>query len=286
MYEYSPIANTKENLRGYLRLFSACFPREKKFSFDYLEWLYFKNPTGDVLGFDARFNNSIIAHYAAIPCETSLNGVIERTLLSINTSTHPFHVRKGLFLNLAKKTYDAGRQLGFKSVIGVANKNATPGRLKYLNFTLISPLSVKIGISSLNMNEKQLFDNDPFRVEWSKEALNWRLNFPKRNVSIKRAHGHHTFYSKRTLGLFVPYSESPFIFHSIEKKELHTHLNMGIKLFVGLLPKKSLEKNLFFKLPEIIKPVPLNFIYKRLDHKKFVPDRNNIFFNFLDFDIF
>ena len=45
----------KEHMIEQIKLFSICFPRNKKFDFDYLNWLYYKNPAGNVLGFNAFY---------------------------------------------------------------------------------------------------------------------------------------------------------------------------------------------------------------------------------------
>ncbi len=286
MYEIRSISDSKKNIENYLFLFSRCFPREKKFNSQYLNWLYFDNPNGTVLGYDAWYNGQIVAHYAAIPALTKCYGKVERSILSVNTSTDPHHQRKGLFLELAKKTYNEASKKGFKSVIGIANKFATPGRIKYLNFQFVSPLSIAIGISSLNVNWSILDDNTDFSVVWGKKSLEWRLRSTGKNVMIKNYRSYHSFFSKRVFGPFIPYLEQNQSEIEIDKKFLITTPPIGIRLFIGLIPTTAKRKNFFLNIPEFLKPSPFNLIYKRLDTNKLIPRRDRLFLNFLDFDVF
>src|SRR5262249_11258889 len=59
------------------------------------------------------------------------------------------------------------------------------------------------------------------------------------------------------------------------------------RLFVGLIPPEALRANFYRDIPNWLRPVPLNFIYKPLAQG--MPARiaaENIFFDFLDFDAF
>ena len=286
MYKIKPIPTDKNILKKYVEFFSCCFPNQKKNTIEYLDWLYLKNPNGKVIGYDAWYEDKLVAHYAAIPCETFLGNDSEKTLLSLNTSTHPDHQRKGLFLDLANKTYRKGELRGFKNVIGVANQKATPGRLKYLNFKLLGPLSVEIGLSTLNLKTSHLIDCMPFRVNWNKKSLAWRLNCPQRKVFLRNCGIRQVGTSNRMLGVFIPYFESPFIPLVKKPNSFHYVNSIGIKVFIGLLPKKTQGTNLYLKVPEMFKPAPLNLVFKRLVNDNVFPEKDNIFFNFLDFDIF
>ena len=55
-------------------------------------------------------------------------------------------------------------------------------------------------------------------------------------------------------------------------------------LFLGLLPQKI--KSLHFKIPEIIKPSPLNFLYKDISQKNINLTKENCYFTYLDFDAY
>ena len=55
-------------------------------------------------------------------------------------------------------------------------------------------------------------------------------------------------------------------------------------LFIGLLPEKI--KSFHFKIPEIIKPSPLNFLYKDISQKKLKLSHENCYFTYLDFDAY
>ena len=72
------------NITRHEALFSLCFP-QSNLNRPYLEWLYFSNPLGNVVGFDAMDGEVLAAHYACIP--TRIGNSLG--LLSLNTATHP-----------------------------------------------------------------------------------------------------------------------------------------------------------------------------------------------------
>lgn len=285
VYEIKPIKKNSKNIAGYLKLFSICFPKETKFTPEYLNWLYFKNPNGPVIGYDAWLGENLVAHYASIPIETLLNGIKEKTILSINSSTHPSHTRNGLFLKLAKKTHEKARLRGFKNVIAVSNKNATPGRLKYLDFKLISPLTIKIALFPLKALNPANLDKNLFRVVWEKKTLLWRLSCPGKPLFLSKNKTSMGVHGLRTFKIFVPYLETPFLGHHSDTGLPLRKISIGIKLTIGLSPKLLDTKYFSFTIPSFLKPTPLNLIFKRLDKKNFIPKKDTSFFNFLDFDI-
>ena len=60
-----------------------------------------------------------------------------RTVLgaqSGDTMTHPQHTGKGLFTQLAKKTYETAKGEGIEFIFGFPNKNSFPGFIKKLNW--------------------------------------------------------------------------------------------------------------------------------------------------------
>ena len=73
-------------------LLNLCFPHSK-LNRRYLEWLYFSNPLGDVVGFDAMDGDLLVAHYACIP--TRIDEKIG--LLALNTATHPSYRSRGIY---------------------------------------------------------------------------------------------------------------------------------------------------------------------------------------------
>ena len=60
--------------------------------------------------------------------------------------------------------------------------------------------------------------------------------------------------------------------------------SLKLKLVLGLFPQ-GLSAS-YFKVPDFLKPAPLNFIFKSLNPMVVVPNRNAVHFTFLDFDAY
>ena len=77
------------------------------------------------LGFIAYASDGTpAAYYGVIPCFISYG---DKTLLaaqSADTMTHPLHRKKGLFILLARQTYDLCRQVGVRLLFGFPNQNS------------------------------------------------------------------------------------------------------------------------------------------------------------------
>ena len=93
---------TENDIRGCSALLAENFNSHKFFSEGYLNWLYFQNPLGKVLGYNAWNDREIVAHYATIPIRTLRNGKTEKSLLSVNSVTDSNYRKQGLFNELAK----------------------------------------------------------------------------------------------------------------------------------------------------------------------------------------
>ncbi|MFD1062577.1 GNAT family N-acetyltransferase [Winogradskyella litorisediminis] len=73
-------------------------------------------------------DNLPAAYYGVFPCEFTYNNKVYLAAQSGDTMTHPNHRKKGLFVNLAKQTYDRAKELGIEFVFGF------PGEASYYGF--------------------------------------------------------------------------------------------------------------------------------------------------------
>ena len=234
-----------------------------------------------MLGFDAFNENELVAHYVCIPMETSILGIKEKTLLSLNTATHPNWQGNKLFTQLALKTYEVGAKMGFFSVFAVANQNSTHGFLKRLNFELISPLDLEIGFGKLNLSTKE----PDLKIFWSENQLDWRLNNPLYKLKTRKDKDKTQIFSNALKNVIYPYTEIKTHPYFIERRTISRLSLLKPRLFVGLTPSTSKSQRAYIKLPKFLRPVPLNLIYKRLDKKKVLINPGQVFFSFIDFDI-
>lgn len=77
-------------------------------------------------------SNEPAAFYGVFPCLILLNGKKYLTAQSGDTMTHSNHRGKGLFTQLALKTYEYCREAGVHLVFGFPNENSYPGFVKNL----------------------------------------------------------------------------------------------------------------------------------------------------------
>lgn len=250
-------AINKGKQASYLSLFEDCFPH-LFFSENYLKWLYFENPNGRVLGFDAVSKGSVVSHYACIPI--SVGG--RKGLLSLNTGTSREFQSKGLFTQLATRTIEeAGHHYDF--IVGVANQNSTEGFTRRLGFEILGCLNLRYG---------PLFDQPLGTVDWNYESLKWRLSNPLRAYSDKKV-GNDTYQISARL------PNLPIKVHSIvsigEKFSEGQFVRNGFTIDWGTRKSKSIS------LPNRLKPVPLNLILKNLKSDKVLIEH----WDFLGFDV-
>lgn len=270
-YTFTKTETTKQKIECYSNLLSAVFQNTNKFTTDFLTWQYAKNPNGKVVGFDAFYGDTLAGHYVTIPVSYNIKGTTKRGLLSLNTATHAEHRGKGLFTQLANRTYEEAQKLGYEFVIGVANQNSTHGFLKKLEFYLIAPLKVKTGIGNITFDKSLDYLIKP---NWTEDSLNWRLHNPEANYFIDKK------------GVYSKTDKSGI--HAQLFKDLKDELDLtkkkpALKLWIGLA--KDLKcKGLFFDLPKRFRPSPLNLIFKDLNGNLPKIEKNDILFELIDFD--
>lgn len=79
-------------------------------------------------------DNSVAAFYGVFPCFIEFKGKKILAAQSGDTMTHADHRGKGLFITLAKKTYELAKENGVEFVFGFPNKNSYPGFVKKLDW--------------------------------------------------------------------------------------------------------------------------------------------------------
>lgn len=79
--------------------------------------------------------NLPVAYYGVLPCFMQLDGKQFLAAQSGDTMTHPAHQKKGLFVELANRTYELCRQNGIQLVYGFPNQNSEHGLINKLGWT-------------------------------------------------------------------------------------------------------------------------------------------------------
>lgn len=270
-FEFRQTQTDDDSLLKYSKLLSTVFPGTPKYTFDFLKWQYLDNPLGKVVGFDAYYENKLVAHYVTIPVEYKKEDIVFKGLLSLNTATDPEFQGKGLFTSLANKTYSLGAEKGYQFVIGVANQNSTPGFIKKLGFTLIAPLDAYIYLS---VNKSSKNTTSLFKSNLDNKSVLWRIKNPSNTYFFSD----NKIYSK---------TDNKLIQATLSTEKLGMSKNntpFCFKMSIGL---NNAPRTLFkFKIPDKLKPSPLNLIFKELIPLDLKMNSSTIFFELIDFDAY
>lgn len=283
--EYRPVVSSGQARAAYVALFAQCFPRAKPFTLDYLAWLYESNPEGAALGYDAWDGDRLAAHYVCIPGSALVNGQVQRTLLSLNTATHPEWQGRGLFTALAQRTYEAASAQGFASVYGVANANSTPGFVRKLGFQLVQPLDARVGMGSLGIDWEAVAAGRTFVRQRSIAALQWRMGRPGRPITARMLPANATLLQAPANPLFQARAELAACELPAATTSVHG-VSTRLQLFLGALPSNTARFAGYVSVPQGLRPSPLNFIYRPLSGSGEHLEPGRLQLSFLDFDAY
>jgi GNAT superfamily N-acetyltransferase len=283
--DFRPIQADDASLTRYADLFRACFPGAHHLNETYLRWLYRANPEGTVVGFDALDGERLAGHYACIPVSMNVAGKPSRGLLSLNTATHPDFQGQGLFTKLAARTYDFAAEQGFEGVYGIANANSTPGFIRKLGFSLISPLDARLGLGApASIDWHRVEKNAQFRRVWSEESLTWRRNNPTNAAHLIRSSNNmreiRAATDKPLIAVWAGLPPSDTISSATPLT------GRPVTLYLGLLPEGAHRFRASVSIPQRFRPSPLNFIYRPLATDGITPERGTVQCSFIDFDAY
>ena len=281
-YSYEAIDTSVAGLESLSKFLAKTF-NSYKFTPDYLDWMYNKNPYGGVVGFNAIYENELAGHYALMPLEAEYKGQKIKALISINTATGSEHQGRGLFTILAKKTYAESINQGFGIVFGVANANSIPGFIRKLDFKYIDKLDTFV---SLSLPKKIYHKNlkDSLSLPLSNKAFQWRLSNPNykyseyNNGKVKIVTSEINCFTRSIIRISEANS-----YNNNYAKSLLPKLNV----WVGMSNAYSWKEKsvMSIKIPDFLKPSPLHLIYKNLS-SQIELDRSNIHFEAINFDAF
>jgi hypothetical protein len=259
--EIQEVSPSKVN--AYQKLFTICFPNSNMKS-EYINWLYFENPRGKAVGFDAIERGKVVSHYACIP--TSIDSVAG--LLSVNTATHPDFRSKGLYKKLAMKTYEQWSG-DFHFVIGVANAQSANTFINRLGFTEVGRLNLRYG----NLDRPQTGSKS-----WTNNEIQWRVNCPRKKLYKETV-------STYSIQLSIRPNNYPIKLKSvISLSSVDEAVNRvtGETGRFGFTVDWIRDLKPIAKLPEWLKPSPLVLIFQSLGETKVEVNS----WSFSDFDVF
>lgn len=284
-----------ENLKHLYTLFEAVY--HKSAPKQYFDQKYNTSYTGaEYIGFLAFQNELPVAYYGVIPTLVSLNQQTILAAQSCDTMTHPAHQKKGLFITLAKQTFELAKSKGIHFVFGFPNQNSYPGFIQKLDFTHSETLNRytikyqntpfkllyrKLGL--INYKEKAETISNPFLDEgydgiiYSKEYIQYKKNYNKSLIIQKK---NISFWINQSNGAWIGLP-SPFTDGSFSQtiKTLENITNASSITFMMSTQNRFAEE-----ISKVISPEKgFAVITKNLSGKY---NLNNLKFQFSDIDIF
>jgi hypothetical protein len=119
-------------------------------------------------GHIAYDNGLPIAFYGVIPCFIRLNDNWILAAQSADTMTHPQYRNMGLFVELARQTFELCRLRGIKLLFGFPNQNSLHGFVNKLGWTTTERMSCFI-IRVTNFSWQRIFRKLPVLKRWYKK---------------------------------------------------------------------------------------------------------------------
>ena len=289
-YRFDPIDPESDTvMASSSRLLSEAFPNTTKFTPSFLRWQYLENPQGPVVGFNATDESTglLAAHYATIPVRALIDGCETRGLLSLNTATQSGHQGRGLFVKLAAATYERAVAFGYEFVVGVANANCAPGFVRKLKFQLVTPLNAWIGLGRLPVSDPGSVGVLSYEPVWDTASLRWRLGNPEASYALAggdpgraclvAATGHAGLDAILWRGdLGAPFSVG------LPRRGRAPR----IRVWLGLDPGISKWFPWYIPIPGVLRPSPLNLIFRDLTGRGRALRPGQVKFDALDFDAY
>lgn len=283
MFETRPLDLSERGLKEAATLLARVFPNTNKFSEAYLKWLYLDNPTGQAVGANVYKGDELVTHFVFQPHRSIFHGGEQKALQCLNLATHPDYRGQGLFNQAGVAAVEEARSQSYDHIFAVTNSSSTTLFQKHLNFSMVTPLTVKLGVGKRPETDKNFsFD---YRIAWSKKALAWRLKRPDQKYLNTDSRGRCTIYTQTSsVGPYVPMlttEQNP----GSEKAGLGFKLN-PFRMWMGWDPSRNWSGKLYFDLPDFLKPSPLNLIFLDLTEQQRVPAKEALCFNAMDFDAY
>lgn len=279
------IKSSTNKIDRYVKLYRRCFAKYPiKKNEIYFEWLYKKNPLGEFIGIDAvdLKSGEEIGQVGGVPYEFNYNGKKIKVLQSINVCVDRRYRGKKLFKEMASRLEEYAKSENYSLIIAIANKLATPAWQNSIGLKFLTQLDVLLGYGDLGLNNLNL-NNSIFTSIWNQKRLEWRKNNPSNSVNI---------YKQKKIRLSSPSVMSIFkVFSLIECENLSINYSKAKfnfflpNLFIGLVPP-NFNSSIYFKIPEVLKPSPLNFLYKNINDENIEIKKDECFFSYLDFDAY
>lgn len=193
--EYRFVKLDESKIKDILFLYKLCFgfvPTESEILSKH------QNCNGEhkFIGFFAYTNEEMpAAFYGVFPQIIRNKNIDFLVAQSGDTMTHPDHQKKGLFVALAKHTFEYCKTIGISAIFGFPNQNSYPGFINKLNFQEGKQLKGltfyenRLGYSRLLLKQKEFYNK--IIVRWLRIISKPGNHFENSNASGNSAYVKH-----------------------------------------------------------------------------------------------
>jgi hypothetical protein len=283
MIEIRPTDASAEGLAAVAALLQRCFPRAAQLSAAYLAWTYRDNPEGRALAWDAWDGRRLVAHVSATPMRARIEGCVERALLIQHVATERDLEGRGLFQALARRALEQGSSQGFGHAIGLANANSRFALAERLDFRMIRPLDVRIGLGARPLPQRSTPPS--WERVWEPHTLAWRLARPDRpyRASIRRGRA-RILCASGYPGILADLGAHP-VDALPPGLPAPPALAFG-RVWIGLDGDLQWGRRAYAPLPPALRPAPLHFLFRDLRASGRSLDGARLRVSALDFDAY
>jgi hypothetical protein len=282
-YEFRLQTNAGPELEKVTALLRRVWPNNRRFELKFIEWLYRDNPNGQAIGYNAFHGDDVAAHYVVVPFAVEIEGQIKKSALALNAAVDERHRGQSLFLKLAELTNERAVELGVDHIVAIANASSTPGFLRHLGFSLVTPLDVRFCLTPPRPSGAVI--DWQWRRKWSAADLSWRLANPgghywlAANDDFSCVAGGTKYPGVRAV---LKVETDPLLRGQIEK-QLARRATWPPLLWFGKSPE--LKSPASIAVPMRLRPSPFNFIFRDLTARRtrLAPER--VHFEAADFDV-
>ena len=242
--DYSIERLSEAHIPALASLYNLCF--RKNISPDRFHHKYDTENLGvQYIGFLAIHQNKIAAFYGVIPCLVILEGKEILAAQSADTMTHPDYRGQGLFVTLARKTYELARNSGIRLLFGFPNQHSQPGAVK-LGWDFSQPPMKLFQMMTRSLPYARLIFKSNLLSHGYLNLVRWMLG-ADRNKPHKIFAGQGN--GPKHDAAFIAYKQySPAFFITIDQTEVWVRLDGDMKIGLISTPPESDARPLLRKL--------------------------------------
>jgi len=284
MYETRPLDLSPAGLAACAALIREVMPRGTHITAEFLDWQYNRNPDGHAFGFNAYDGPRLVSHCVVQPLRAGLFGEEQRGVLSLNAVSHPSCRGKGVYFDLAARTYDLARADGYAFGVAVTNDFSTSGFVRNVGFSVVGPLQARLGIGPVARRDIEVPVD--LKKSWRPESVAWRLSPPGGSYRLVRT-ADGVSARGRMVGWPVDVllgELAPELCEGLTGSEAGS--TGAVRLWVGLDARVAWSRSAYLDLPMKVRPSPLYLIFLDLGGQGRTLDPARVHWRALDFDTF